>query len=348
MSQNIVGVDIGTSSLRAVEVSGATKSKPVVERYYEVPLPEGSARAGEVVEKHTVASAFKNLWSAGGFTTKNIVLGIGNQRVLARDLVVPRAPLSQIRASLPFLVQDILPMPVTEAVLDFYPISRVDDNGPELNGLLIAATKESVMNNIAAATMAGLKPVHVDLIPFALTRVHLTSDASRGIVAVVDIGASNSSVVILADGVPEFVRIIPAGGETLTTALAERLAMPPAAAEQLKRRLGLNFATVTPDLQPALETVYAVTRELITSVRNTLNYYNSSRPERVIDKIVLSGGGARLNGFADALGEFTRIPLSFASPFGGVALSRSIARTKSAGNEQALAVALGLALGTAA
>lgn len=344
MGKNIVGVDIGTSSIRAVEVAGATGNKPTVVRFHEVALPDGATRAGDVLEPHTVASTFKHLWSSGGFTSKDIVLGVGNARVLARDLVVPRASLKQIRESLPFLVQDLLPVPVAEAVLDFYPISEVDDNGPALNGLLVAATKEAVMGNIRAAKMAGLSPVHVDLIPFALTRVHLTTGSSRGTIAVVHIGASTSSVVILTNGVPEFVRIIPAGGDALTTALAERMSTDPASAQNLKHRLGVSMKAITPEMQPALEVVYEVTRDLINSVRNTVAYYLSARPGRAIDRIMLSGGGARLGGFSQALGEYTGLPVSPSQPFGGVA----IAKSKSTASEQSMSVALGLAIGTAA
>lgn len=346
MANNIVGVDIGSSSLRAVEVAGATRVKPTIVRYHEVPLPQGAASAGEVREPHTVASAFKRLWSTGGFKSKDIVLGMGNQRVIARDLVVPRSPLKQIRESLPFLVQDMLPVPVAEAVLDFYPIAEVDDNGPAVSGLLVAAIKEAVMTNITAARMAGLSPVHVDLIPFALTRVHRMSGVSRGTVAIVDIGESTSTVVVLAGGVPEFVRIIPAGGGLLTTALAERLSIAPEGAEQIKRRLGTAGAIVTPEAQAAMETVYEISRELITSVRNTLSYYTSARPGRIIDRILLSGGGAQLHGFADALAEFTRLPLVAGEPFGGVALARGAAR--GVASDRSMTVALGLALGTAA
>jgi type IV pilus assembly protein PilM len=347
VANNIVGVDIGTSSLRAVEVAGATRVKPTIVRYHEVPLPHGAASAGEVLEPHTVASAFKQLWSTGGFKSKDIVLGMGNQRVIARDLVVPRAPLKQIRESLPFLMQDMLPVPVADAVLDFYPIAEVDENGPAVSGLLVAAIKEAVMGNITAARMAGLSPVHVDLIPFALTRVHRMGGPTRGTVAVVDIGESTSTVVILAGGVPEFVRIIPAGGGLLTTALAERLSITPEEAEQLKRRLGAVGAVATPEGQAAMETVYGTTRELITSVRNTLSYYISARPGRVIDRIVLSGGGAQLHGFADALAEFTRLPLTAGDPFGGVMVARG-ANSRSTASDRSMTVALGLALGTAA
>ncbi|MCU1424735.1 MAG: pilus assembly protein PilM, partial [Microbacteriaceae bacterium] len=171
MSKSVVGLDFGSTSIRAVEISDPTKPKPTIVRFLEVPLPPNSAVKGEVLEIDTVASALKQLWSKAGFKTKRVIIGVGSQRVIARDMSVPKMPLDRIRESLPFLVQDMLPVPVSEALLDFYPISEgTSKNGPVINGLLIAAVKEAVMANVRAVQQAGLDPVEVDLIPFALTR----------------------------------------------------------------------------------------------------------------------------------------------------------------------------------
>jgi type IV pilus assembly protein PilM len=162
-----------------------------------------------------VAAALKQLWSAGGFKSTDVILGMGNQRVLARDLTVPKMSLARIRESLPFEVQEMLPVPVAEAVLDFYPIAETTgENGPMVRGLLIAAVKQAVLANVNATQLAGLTTVDVDLIPFALSRVLLSRPGVVGTVALVDIGASTTSVVIATDGVPQFVRIIATGEKT--------------------------------------------------------------------------------------------------------------------------------------
>ena len=224
MAQSIVGVDIGASTLRGVEVADGGRSRPTVLRYAEVPLPEGSVSRGEVLEQNTVANAFRQLWSRGGFKSKDVVLGMGNQRVLARDLSVPRAPRQRIKESLPFVVQDMLPVPVQDALLDFYPIAEsMGENGPQIDGMLIAAVKDAVLGNVNAVRLAGLNPVGVDLIAFALGRVLVHRAGVAGTVAVVDVGANTTSVVVLTDGVPQFVRIIPTGGDDITTALTARL-----------------------------------------------------------------------------------------------------------------------------
>src|SRR5690554_4049441 len=136
MAKRIVGVDIGNDAIRAVEVLDPAGARPTIERFHEVPLPEGAARSGDVLEVHTVSASLKRLWSEGGFKSKSVALGMGNQRVLARDLTVPRMPLARIRESLPFQVQEMLPVPVADALLDFYPVSEAEgENGPVINGL---------------------------------------------------------------------------------------------------------------------------------------------------------------------------------------------------------------------
>ena len=178
-SRVVVGVDIGDDSVRAVEVTGLDKERPTVVRYREISLPEGAVKDGEVAEVNTVAAALRQLWSAGGFRSKKIVLGVGNSKVLVRDLTVPRLGAKEIRQSLPSHVQDMLPVPVADALLDFYPISEsTSEAGPVVHGLLVAAIKDAVKANVTAAQLAGLSPVAMDLIPFALSRLHARDHAT--------------------------------------------------------------------------------------------------------------------------------------------------------------------------
>ena len=349
MASRIVGLDIGKDTIRAVELENADKAKPVITRYHEIAVPDGAVRSGEVREINTVAVAIKRLWTVGGFKSKQVVLGMGNQRVLARDLTVPKMSQTQIRESLPFQVQDMLPVPVSEALLDFYPISEgAGDSGPVVNGLLVAAIKDSVLANVKAVRQAGLAPVQVDLIPFALSRILMRGPLARGTIAIVDIGASTTNVVITTSGVPQFVRMIPAGGEDLTKALVNRLEISPAQAEQAKRARGFVSTPVSSEAERMVaEVIHESTSDLLNSLRNTINYFANSRQNDPIQAIVLTGGASQMVGLAQTLGDVTRLQVIPADPFSTVDVSRG-ARRDDSGDPRSMTVALGLALGSAA
>jgi type IV pilus assembly protein PilM len=349
MAKSIVGVDISSWGIRAVEVRDAATTKPTILRSKSILLPDGAVLRGEVIEVATVATALKQLWSTGGFKSKDVVLGIGNHRVLARDLTVPKMSLERIRESLPFQVQEMLPVPVEDALLDFYPISEGhSDQGPVVNGLLVAAIKESVNTNIRAAELAGLNPVDVDLIPFALSRVLLRGANMLGVVAIIEIGANTSTVVIVKDGVPQFVRIIPTGGSDLTDAIRSEGSLTTEQAEATKKSLGLSTVGVSVEQRPIVEIIYKVAGELLGSLRNTLNYFATARPQEPVRQIVLTGGGAKLTGFAQALQETTRMPIIFGDPLSTIAADRRFISENSGADIDSVSVALGLALGSAA
>jgi type IV pilus assembly protein PilM len=217
-----------------------------------------------------------------------------------------------------------------------------------VNGLLVAAIKESVLANVNAVRQAGLNPVQVDLIPFALSRVLIRGALTKGTVAIVDIGASTTNVVVVTAGVPQFVRMIPVGGEDLTKSLVNRLEISPEQAEAAKRARGLSTAPVGSEGERQVaEIIHSTTTELLNSLRNTINYFVNAHHNEPIDAIVLGGGGAQLIGFAQALSAITRIQVIPADAFGTVDVSRA-ARTAGGASNDTMSVALGLALGSVA
>jgi type IV pilus assembly protein PilM len=347
MAKSIVGVDIGAESIRGVEVLHPHRPEPVIQRVAEVPLPVGSTKRGEVLEPNTIAATLRELWQVGRFRSKNVMLGVGNQRVLSRDLTVPKASLAQIRESLPFQVQDMLPVPVGDAILDFYPVSEsTGPDGPVVHGLLVAAIKDAVLANVRAVQLAGLKPVGVDLIPFALTRVYLPPARFPGTHALVEIGGNTTTVIIASDGVPQFVRIIPTGGDDLTTALSTSLEIPLEQAEAVKRWIGMGSNVQTPDDLRAAASIRERTGELLTSLRNTVSYFAGTRPDTTVSSIVLAGGGSQLPGFAEALHTQTRIPVLIGDAFADVATSRALRHEDVTARGTSAAVAWGLAVGS--
>ena len=369
MATSVVGLDIGSTGVRGVELSSNGKNRPTLVRAYEIPLPPGVVVRGEVVQPDVVGAAIKRLWSQGGFNSKKVVLGTGNQGVIVRDLTVPKMSLKRIRESLPFQVQSTLQMQLTDSLLDFYPISEtVGEQGLFLNGLLVAAERKEILGNVSAVEKAGLIPVEVDLIPFALNRLLISRPQIMGTVALIDIGATTTSIIISTDGVPCFVRIIPTGGDDLTKALMEGLGIDNFSAEELKRSLTLGSVEVkVDDSNPtsvkckcakcvaedpyvddfrSTEILHTVSGELLGSLRSTVNYFNNTRPQDPVQQILLTGGGSLLSGIARALSEITHVPAIAADPLAVVALPRK--RTpKKVHLDVSISVALGLALRSA-
>jgi type IV pilus assembly protein PilM len=344
----VVGIDIGHDTIRAAELENPNSARPRLLRTAEVALTEGAVREGEVREVNTVASALRRLWSAGGFRTKNVVLGMGNQRVLAREFSLPKlARRSQIRDALPFQVQDLLPVPVGDVILDFYPVSESEgENGPVLNGLLIAAIKDAVMANVTATSRAGLEPISVDLIPFALARL-LGPGEPHGNVAIVEIGADTTSVLILSEGTPVFVRIVAAGGDDLSRSLQANFELSAEQAEHVKRTYGLNVPSAPPEQRLFVENCFTVASELTRSIHNTIAYFQSSRHGVPVDRVLLSGGGSLIPGLGAALAEQTRLNVIPARPYERLQIAKGALPADPSRAPQ-FAVAIGLAVGSAA
>lgn len=344
MGNSIVGVDIGATAIRAAEVVRSRKGA-TLSRYHSIALPPGAVTRGEIVEPHVVTGALKELWKRGKFSTRRVVVGVGNDRVLARELTVPAAPLPLIRESLPFQVQDLLPVPTNEAILDFYPIA--DAGNGQVHGLLIAAVKDVVLTSIEALRKAGLETVSVDFVPFALTRALPQRSGDTDTIAIVDVGSHTTTVVIAQSGVPQFVRIIPTGGDEITQTLNARLGLERPVAEDAKRALGLGLNGFAPHDQPLIEAIREVTGELVTGVRNTVSYFASVRPDLPVRRVVLTGDGTSLGGFSSALGEVMRLPIEWGDPIAPLQTrERDRGRLATEGNRAA--VALGLAMRRAA
>lgn len=350
----VIGLDIGTTQVRAAEVElaggrGGRGARPTLLRAGEVPLPFGAVRDGEVAEPSTVGTAIKQLWAQHKFSHKNVVIGIGNQRVIVRELDLPAMPLHEIKASLPFQVQDLIPVAVEDAILDYLPTgSRVSEHGPVVSGLLVAATKDTVRANVAAVRAAGLKPVSVDLSAFALARALPEPPEGVHTVALVDIGARVTTVVLVANGVPALVRLLPTGGQDATDAVQQAMRIPTADAEALKREIGFGYGAA-PEHDAAARALATATTSLVESIRNTFVYYAASHPGAAAQAVYVTGGASQLPGLGQYLSSASRLPVTVGQPLSAVNLGKGAAVGGRLLEEQhKLAVSVGLAMGAAA
>jgi type IV pilus assembly protein PilM len=262
-------------------------------------------------------------------------------------------PADDLKKSLAFHVQDFVPMPVDQAVLDFHPLEELTAEGGSriLRGLLVAASRDMVNASLQAVQQAGLSPVMVDLTPFAVIRSLADADhlgmGSR-VEALVDVGARVTNIVVHQGGVPRFVRILLMGGQDVTDAVAERMGVPQEQAEAMKQQLGLGSTGDATDVQAATRVVEAVGAAFVDEVRGSLDYYLASSGSEPISRLVLTGGGARLGGLAQRLQVTTRIPVQIGTPMHSLQVGRTgLSPEQIAFVEPLAAVPVGLALGVA-
>lgn len=347
MASRVIGVDIGTTHIRAaeVEISGKPGSSPTgtVHSFAMAPVPTGVVADGEVMDIQAVASTLKQMWSRASFSHKQVVVGLGNSRTVVREMEVPAMPMQQLRTSLPFQVAEVLPMHTDEALLDFYPTShRIEDGRELLRGIMVGAAKSAVANTILAIETAGLRPVGVDLNAFALQRAQANAEWNSQVIALVDIGARVTTVVIVAQGQPRLVRMLPAGGQDTTDAIASAMQISMPEAEQFKRTVGVGNEG-PPEQQLARDASIQSTRQLVEGIRNTFVYFAGNNAGQAVQHAVLTGGGAYLPGLGQYLASASRLPVSFGSGLANVRVAKK-AQGPLAGQETLVATVIGLAL----
>jgi type IV pilus assembly protein PilM len=349
-----IGLDIGTSGVRAAEVSFG-RGQRTLEKFGQVALPVGAVVDGEVIDVEAVSAAIRSLWSATRFRSKKVALGVANQRVIVRPVDLPWLPPAELKASLRYQVQDFIPLPVDQVLLDYHPIEEValDNGGRGVRGLLVAAAREMVLHSVEAVQKAGLQPVSMDLVPFAVLRSMAEFDDlgldSGGATAVVDVGASVTNLIVHTGGIPRFVRILPMGGADITDAIAERLGVTLAEAEGMKQSTG--FADRPGDGYhdtPEAKVIDATATAFVNEIRTSLDYYQAQPTAVRIGRIVLTGGGAQLSGLGKRLALAVRLPVEDGSVLRSVTVGKvGLTDEQLSYVDPLAAVPVGLAMGAA-
>ncbi|MHB8341535.1 MAG: type IV pilus assembly protein PilM [Mycobacteriales bacterium] len=353
-ARNVVGLDIGTSGVRAAEVSmGGGKEPLTLHRFGQVGLPLGAVVNGEVIDIDAVAAALRQLWGSVKFSTKKVVIGVANQKVVVRQVDLPWMADKELKKALPFQVADVIPMPLDQAVLDMHPIATLTgDGGAQTRRImLVAAVRDMVSTTVAAVHKAGLEPVMVDLTPFAVLRANAGTAAGGWAgesEALVDVGASVTNIVVHQSGVPRFVRILPLGGSDITGAVGERMGVGFDEAEMVKQGLSLSDDPAAVPTHPAGRVLEAAANAWVEEVRGSLDYYLAQAGSPRLHRVVLSGGGARLGGLVRRLSLATRLEVIHANPMSSVRVGKTgLTPEQLQYVEPQVVVPLGLALGRA-
>ncbi len=311
-----VGLDVGTTAVRAAAVT-AGKSGFRLEAYGQVPLPPGAVVAGEIVDNEAVTAAVTTLWKKVKLPRQRVVLGIANQRVIVRRVDLPAMAEAEIKDALPYQVQESIPIPVEEALLDFVPLEEftTPDGEPMLSALVVAAQRDMVSEMVNAVLAARVKVMAVDLQAFGVVRAifgrRLNIDDEAECVVV--IGGGLTQVAVVKGGAVRFLRIIPSAGDTFTRVLSDRLSIDTSSAEQLKRQVGIA-SSGTPERtgDPGADAVAVLTDEadtFIDEIRGSIDYYTSQSDGTAVARVLVAGNGARLPNLANRLGAALSLPV---------------------------------------
>lgn len=342
MAQLTVGLDIGTSAVRAAELD-VGHARPVLHTYGQVGLPPGSLVDGEIRDVSAVAETISKLWKNGQFSANSVIVGIAGLRAITRELDLPFVPDSEVDSAVRFQSEEVIPFPPDQTILSSQVLADyTSPEGNKMRRVLVAAAHADLVNAaIEAVEKAGLTVAGVDLISSALVRAVGSQDASEQPEAVVSVGAGLTVVVIHQQGRPQFVRTIGSGGNATTAAVSAALDVPIADAEGVKRRIGESLS----QMQAAERAAQATMNDLVGEIKNSIQYFASLPGRLPVSRVLLTGGGSQLHGLLPMLESQVHLPVLTVSPLTRLDTSRlDLSEEQAAEVGPVLTTPIGLAL----
>lgn len=351
--KKLVGLKIGASQIAAARV--VNSPEPELVQIAREPLEPGIVVGGELRDPDALASALKEFFRKHKLPKRGVRLGIANNRIGVRTFEVAGIDdPKQLANAIRFRAQEVLPIPIEEAVLDYQILSETTDaEGVRTRRvLLVVAYRELVDRYVHACRKAGIEIVGIDLEAFALLRALAEPRTpvpgdERGALVAVSVGHDRSTFAVSDGRNCEFTRVLEWGGWALNVAIARVLDLAPSEAEPVKRALSFTGAERPPEgfdesqLETAREAarkqLQAFARELVSS----LQFYQNQPESLGIGEIVLTGGTTHLPGFAAELQRLIGVPVRVGDPLARVKVSKRIRESEQAGS---FAIAIGLGI----
>jgi len=343
-SKSVVGLDIGSSAVKAVELKTAGKGFKVVAFAVE-PVPPDSIVDGAIIDGTAVADAIRRLFENKAFKTKEVAASLSGNAVIVKKISLPIMTEAELAESIYWEAEQYIPFDIQDVNLD-YQILNAGAAGEQqgtMDVLLVAAKKEKIADYTGVISQAGRVPVVVDVDAFALQNAFEVNYGlePEQVVVLLNAGASAININILSGDQSLFTRDISVGGNAYTEAVQKELNLPFDSAEQVKK--GLPVEGVNPDdVRPVLQTM---TENVLLEIQKTFDFYKASASSDRIDRIVLSGGGCRVEGFSQALSERFGSAVETFDPFRRIAFEPGkLGITEPEAVAPSAAVAVGLAL----
>jgi type IV pilus assembly protein PilM len=339
----LVGLDIGSSAVKAVELKPVGKGYKV-SAFGSETVPPDSIVDGAIIDGGAVADAIRRLFDGRGIKTKTVVASLSGNAVIVKKISVPVMTEAELAESIYWEAEQYIPFDIQDVNLDY----QIVDNGTAsgkgtMEVLLVAAKKEKIADYTGVIAQAGRSAAVVDVDAFALQNAYEINYGieAQAVVALLNAGASATNINILAGDQSVFTRDISMGGNAYTEALQRELNLPYDLADQLKRGIEVEGVTFD-DARPVLR---AVTENVMLEIQKTFDFYKTTAASDRIDRIMLSGGASRAEAFTELLTQRFDAPVEALDPFKRVAFDTKKFQVESAADvAPTVAVAVGLAL----
>lgn len=312
----LVGLDIGTSSVKAVQLHRSGRTYRLV-ALGVAPLHPETIVDGVIMDAPAVSTAIRQIFEENQIGLKEVAVSVSGHSVIVKKIRVPQMKKAELREGIAWEAEQQIPYAINDVNLDFQIIPGTSSSDGEMDILLVAVKKDTVNEYLGVVSAAGLRAAVVDVDAFAIENALETSgDVNPAeAMALIDIGAAVTTINIVQGGVSEFTRDSPLAGNRYTESLQKRLGLNHDQAEALKMGSAVEGHD-DGEAKPVIDTVNA---EVAGEIRRSFEFYTSSAPNRAIHRVVLSGGCAKLRDLASCLSQALELPVEIANPFRTIA-----------------------------
>lgn len=308
---NLVGLDIGSRSLKAAEISESKRGREL-KAFGITEIAHGAIEDGTINDPESVAESIRQLFKAYNIKERNVAISIGGYSVIVKKIAVQTMDEEQLQETIHFEAEQYIPFDISDVNLDFQILGDNETNPNQMNVFLVAAKKEMVNDYVSLANLAGLNPCIVDVEAFALQNTFEANyDTAGDNVALIDIGASKTSLNILKGNNSVFMRDVSLGCLQINQKIISLIDCSYDEAEQLKHG-GDSERLSDEDLKGIVSSVVA---DWCTEIRRALDFFYSTYPDDQIKRIILSGGGANIAEFRELLAVEASAEVETINPF---------------------------------
>ena len=343
-AKSLVGLDIGSSAVKAVELKPSGKGYKVT-AFGSEPVPPDSIVDGAIIDGAAVADAIRRLFDGRSIRTKDVAASLSGNAVIVKKITLPQMTEAELAESIYWEAEQYIPFDIQDVNLDYQILDAADTGAGKgtMDVLLVAAKKEKIADYTGVIAQAGRSAVVVDVDAFALQNAYEVNYGIHpgAVVVLLNAGASATNINILNGDQSVFTRDISIGGNAYTEALQKELSLPFEQADQLKRGTPVDGVTFE-DARPVLR---AVSENVMLEIQKTFDFFKATAASDRIDRIMVSGGASRAEGFTEMLSERFEAPVEPFDPFKKVAFETKKFNVQTAADvAPTVAVAVGLAL----